>query len=75
VYLHSRPGEIAPGCWVGPGAGLDAVEKREILYCRILNPGRSARRYSDGAIPVLNIAVESKFITVTQIRFIKPRDQ
>jgi hypothetical protein len=28
--------------WVGPGAGLDAMEKRKISYtCRELNPGYS----------------------------------
>jgi hypothetical protein len=42
------PGEKAPGnhCiggWMGPRFGLDAVDKRKILYWRESNPGRSAR--------------------------------
>jgi hypothetical protein len=38
--------------WVGPGAGLDAVEKRNTSYpCRELNPGCPARRHRDWAIP------------------------
>jgi hypothetical protein len=42
------------GGWVGPRAGLDAVEKRKILHCRKSNPGPPAcslslyrRRYPD----------------------------
>jgi hypothetical protein len=31
------------GSWVGPGAGLDAIEKRKTLHCRESNPGHSAR--------------------------------
>jgi hypothetical protein len=50
------PGERAPGShwiggWIGPRAGLDAVEKRKSLHCRESNPGRPARRYTDWAIP------------------------
>jgi hypothetical protein len=42
------PGERDPrthwiGSWVGPRAGLGAVETRKILHCRELNPGRPAR--------------------------------
>jgi hypothetical protein len=48
-WSASRPGrftsERGPGThwiggWVGPRAGLDAVEKRKILPCREQNPGR-----------------------------------
>jgi hypothetical protein len=56
-WSASRPGrftlgEIALGThwiggWVGPRAGLDAVEKRKILYYRGSNPARPARRYTD----------------------------
>jgi hypothetical protein len=51
-------GEGAPGIywilgWVGPRVRLDAVEKRNILRCRELNPGRPARCYTDWAIPTL----------------------
>jgi hypothetical protein len=52
-WSASRPGrftpvEIAPGShwiggWVGPRTGLDAVEKRKILYCQEPNPGRRDR--------------------------------
>jgi hypothetical protein len=39
--------------WVCPRDGLDAVEYREIFGpCQESNPGRSARRYTDWAIPV-----------------------
>jgi hypothetical protein len=46
------PGERAPGThWirgcVGPRAGLDAVEKRQMFHCRESNPGRPAHRYTD----------------------------
>jgi hypothetical protein len=50
------PGEIARGAharfmggWVGPKAGLDAVEMRKIFPCQKSNPGRPARtrRYAD----------------------------
>jgi hypothetical protein len=34
------------GGWVGPRAGLDAVEKREILHCRESYLGRRARNQS-----------------------------
>jgi hypothetical protein len=42
---HITSGEIAPsaksiGGWVGPRAGLDAVEKRKNFPCRESNPGR-----------------------------------
>jgi hypothetical protein len=30
------------GGWVGPGAGLDAVELRQTCFCRECNPGRPA---------------------------------
>jgi hypothetical protein len=57
-WSASRPGrftsrEIAPGThliggWVGHGAGLDDVEKREISFlCWESNPGSPARRYTD----------------------------
>jgi hypothetical protein len=36
------PGEKTPGtCWMG--GWLDAVEKRKIMHCRGLNPGRPVR--------------------------------
>jgi hypothetical protein len=49
---RSTPEERSPcthfiGGWVGPGAGLDEVEKREILARRESNPARPARRYPD----------------------------
>jgi hypothetical protein len=42
------PGTHWIGGWVGPTAGLDAVEKRKIFHCRELNPGLPARRYTEG---------------------------
>jgi hypothetical protein len=55
-WSASRPGRFIPGeiarstywigSWVGPRVGLDAVEKRQILYCRESNPGRPARSSS-----------------------------
>jgi hypothetical protein len=58
----SRPGRFipedgAPGThWIGdrvcPWAGLYAMKRKMSSPCRISNPGRSARRYSDLAIPV-----------------------
>jgi hypothetical protein len=52
------PGERALGThwiagWVGPKSGLDAVEKKKILYCRESNADRRARRCTDWAIPAL----------------------
>jgi hypothetical protein len=38
------PGTHCVGGWVGPRAGLDAVEQRNIsCFCRESNPGRPAR--------------------------------
>jgi hypothetical protein len=52
----SRPGHFAPrerahgthwiGGWVGPGAGLDAVEKRKMLPLPGTEPGRPIRNPS-----------------------------
>jgi hypothetical protein len=53
-WLASRPQPLYPrkraigthwiGSWVGPRAGLDAMEKRKISFsCRRSNPGRPAR--------------------------------
>jgi hypothetical protein len=64
--LHSPaylpPGEITHRThwirgWVGPKTGLDAVEKREILHCRVLNPGRPARTYPDYHVFSVNVHV------------------
>jgi hypothetical protein len=49
-----NPGERAPGThciggWISPNVGLDAVEKRKILYCRESNLGHPA--FKPVAIP------------------------
>jgi hypothetical protein len=49
------PEERAPGThwiggWVGPRAGLDAVQKRKILHFRESNPSRRSRRYPDSVL-------------------------
>jgi hypothetical protein len=63
-WSASRPGRLTPGerslathwigGWVGPRAGLDAVEKRKFLVCRELNPGRPARSLSLCRLSYLN---------------------
>jgi hypothetical protein len=44
--LHRGVVSLTPppwvGGWVGPGVSLDAEEKRKILHCQELNPGRTA---------------------------------
>jgi hypothetical protein len=50
------PGERVPitywiGGWAGPRVGLDAAEKRKILYCQGSNPDRPAHLSSDWVIP------------------------
>jgi hypothetical protein len=61
------PGERAPGThwiggWVGPGAGLDAEDKRKIVHCPKSNPGRPARSpslyrlsYPDSVLAVTDV--------------------
>jgi hypothetical protein len=45
------PGTHGIRGWVGPRAGLDDVERRNISCpCRDSNPGRPARRYTDWSI-------------------------
>jgi hypothetical protein len=51
-FTPPSPRERAPGThriggWVGPIAGLDAVEKRKIVHCQESNMGRPARSYTD----------------------------
>jgi hypothetical protein len=53
------PGVGAPGThwiggWVGPRAGVDAVEKRKILHCRETNPDRPVRRCTGWAFPTFS---------------------
>jgi hypothetical protein len=48
---RSTPGEIVPGThrirgWLGPGAGLKAVEERKTLPCREPSPVRPFRGLS-----------------------------
>jgi hypothetical protein len=49
------PGTHGIGGWAGSRVGLDVVEKRNILYCRELNPGRLA--HSPSVYPLLQIIV------------------
>jgi hypothetical protein len=44
---------------VGPRAGLDVMEKTQILPCRESKPGRPARRYTDLANRLLNFLRET----------------
>jgi hypothetical protein len=37
------PGIHWIGDWVGPRAGMDAMEKRKLLHCQDSNPGSPAR--------------------------------
>jgi hypothetical protein len=53
-WSASRPyrptsGDRSLGGWIGPGVGLDAVEKRKI--CLKSNPGRPACHYTNWAFP------------------------
>jgi hypothetical protein len=64
--LHA-PATLSPGThriggWVGPGVGLDAVEKREILRCGESKPGRPARSYTHWAIPTHLLTYKQYFI-------------
>jgi hypothetical protein len=47
LSLGIDPGTHWIGGWVGPRAGLKAVEKGKILPCRESNPARPACRYND----------------------------
>jgi hypothetical protein len=63
---EGAPGTHYIGGWVGPGAGLDVVEKKEISCpCQESNPDRPARSYTDIAIPTLynSIIFITNFIT------------
>jgi hypothetical protein len=58
LHAPASTTEIAPsthwiGCLVGPRAGVDAVEKRNILPSREWNWGRLARSYTDWATDFL----------------------
>jgi hypothetical protein len=49
AWSATRPCRFVPrghwiGGWVGPRVGLEAVETRELSYCRKSNPGCPARK-------------------------------
>jgi hypothetical protein len=59
--LPLSPGIHWIGDWVSPRAGLDAVEKREILHCRESNLGR----------PAHSPAVNGRFYVFTNAKWIR----
>jgi hypothetical protein len=65
------------GGWVGPRAGLDAVEWRKIVCpCRESNPGRPARRYTYWAIlapHILHIPGWKRLISNIRVTLLLPR--
>jgi hypothetical protein len=65
-WSDSNPDRFTPSIhriagWVGPRAGLEAVEKRKLsCSCQESNAGHSARRYTDWAIPAPTETLRSK---------------
>jgi hypothetical protein len=53
VISFMLPVPVGQECWVGSGAGLDAVVKRSIYHYRESNPGSPA--HSVVTIPVPNV--------------------
>jgi hypothetical protein len=59
--LHA-PGTHCIGGWVGPTAGLDAMEKIKSYPCRESNPGRPARRTMLSRLGNSNLDLWGKYI-------------